>query len=76
MWDPVSTVAFTSKGDRGVFVEGHQWGVQQNGVHVLSDDTVVGRLDPRLVFVHCGDGEREDRASVRPLKANDSNTNK
>lgn len=46
----------TSIRNRSVFIQSHQWRVQQHRVHVLRDHTVVGRLYPRLVFVDC---ERE-----------------
>lgn len=48
----------TCVGHRGVFVKGHQRGIQQDHVGVLGDHAVVRRLDPRLVLVHCRRGRR------------------
>lgn len=46
----------TSIRNRSVFIQSHQWRVQQHRVHVLCDHTMVGRLYPRLVFVDCERG--------------------
>lgn len=54
----------TCVGDGGVFVQGDQRRIQQNNVSVLSDHPVVRRLNPRLVFVHCGDKERRVSESL------------
>lgn len=57
-------VRHTCVGDGGVLVQGHQGRVQQDDVGVLGDHPVVGRLDPRLVLVHCG---REREKNQRTL---------
>lgn len=60
----------TSIRNRSVFIQSHQWRVQQHCVHVLCDHTVVGRLYPRLVFVDCKrEGENLLTSSVFRLAA-------
>lgn len=56
---------FTCKWNGGVFVQRDQRRVQQDCVHVLSDHTMVGRLDPWLVFVHCDVEKKEKRVRTR-----------
>lgn len=47
-------IYLTCVGHGGIFVEGHQWWIQQDDVGVFGDHAMVRRLNPRLVFVHCG----------------------
>lgn len=55
----------------GIFVQGDQWGIQQNLVIILGDDAVICGLDPWLMLINC---EERTRSSKSDLYA-DKDTN-
>ena len=54
----------TCVGHWGILVQRHQRGVQQDCVHVLRDHTVVRRLNPWLMLIHCENRETEGERQI------------
>lgn len=60
--------SLTCVAQRSVLVQRNKRRVQEHFVVVFRDDPVVRRLDPWLVFIHCG----RDTAGQRSDKRQDS----